>query len=126
MIIHAPISLGELIDKITILEIKLVKIVDPVKLKNINNELDKLRKIYHDIILTPDVDCFHKDLYNVNLELWKFEDQIRECNLTNEQFISIAKQIHKTNDQRSVIKKHINLTFNSDIVEEKSYKNLEL
>lgn len=129
MNILVPISLGELIDKITILEIKSTKINDNNKLKNINSELDKLKKVYSDHITHKDIDYFYKDLYNVNLELWALEDQIRECDIKNqfdEKFISIAKQIYKTNDQRSVIKKQINLNFNSDIVEEKSYKNLEI
>lgn len=111
------VSEGELIDKITILEIKDERLTDETKLKNIQRELDTLRKYEFE---TP-----HKeDLKYVNNVIWDLEDSIRiyedEGNF-GEEFIDKARNIYKYNDERARIKKKINLDQGSDIIEEKSY-----
>lgn len=124
MIVNIPVSIGELIDKITILKIKSKYISDENKLQNIRKELNFLTTILKDIKFNFEIDNLYKQLYEVNLLLWNLEDQIRYCdNLEqfDETFIEVAKSIYKTNDQRSLIKKNINLKLNSEIVEEKSH-----
>ena len=122
MIIHAPISIGELIDKITILKIKSILIVDTVKLKNIEQELQLLEELKDS--LNIDVDSLQYKLYGVNLELWHIENYKRECekNQTfNDKFIDSARQVYLKNDLRANIKKQINELVGSTITEEKSY-----
>lgn len=127
MIIHAPISLGELIDKITILQIKQERIQDTVKLKNITNELFQLIEIHSRILtdkhLADTSPLFHQ-LYHVNNQLWDIEDSKRkhesEQNF-DEEFVQLARQVYLKNDLRASIKKQINELVGSMIVEEKSY-----
>lgn len=122
MEILIPISLGELYDKLTILEIKSEKIEDVDKLKNINKEINLLKKIVHQYpIATP----YWADLYNVNSILWEIEDSIRKkesIKLYDEEFIELARRVYIYNDRRSKIKKEINTEYGSDIIEEKSYE----
>lgn len=118
--INIPVSTGEVIDKITILEIKLDKITDNDKLKNVSNELNYLKKL---------IDCNSvQDLYNelreINLTLWDIEDRLRIKESKSEfddSFIELARQVYFTNDKRAAIKKQINLHTNSELVEEKQY-----
>ena len=122
--ILAPISIGELIDKITILEIKQIYMTG-IKLKNINKEMKLLKNILQDKNLEINIDLI-KNLKKVNKKLWEIEDNIRikESNQEfDEEFIKLARSVYIENDKRASIKKEINQKYNSDLVEEKSYKN---
>lgn len=128
MNISIPVSIGELIDKLTILEIKSKIITDESKLKNISYEFESLNKIFKSLNLDNDIHDFYNELYDVNLTIWNLEDQIRERGknlLYTDDYIvlsKIAKNIYVSNDLRSTIKKNINIKYSSDIVEEKSHK----
>jgi hypothetical protein len=125
MIIHAPISIGELIDKITILKIKSVLIVDTIKLKNIEQELQLLEELKDSLNIDIDtLEPLQYKLYGVNLELWHIENYKRECEKNqnfDDKFIESARQVYLKNDLRAEIKHSINTMFGSTIVEEKSY-----
>ena len=125
--INTPISPGELVDKITILEIKKEFIDDVNKLKNINHEYDLLMQIYNnDVSITDGVDELKTKLKNINLSLWKIEDDIRDCErdkIFDNTFVELARSVYFTNDKRSKVKLEINLLLNSSLVEEKSYKD---
>lgn len=121
--ILAPVSLGELIDKITILEIKQKHMVG-IKLNNINKELEMLRNIIQDIKLEIDSELIN-NLKTVNKNLWVIEDSIRIKERNQEfdkEFIALARSVYKENDKRASIKKAINQNYNSELNEEKSYK----
>ena len=126
MEIKGPISLGELIDKITILEIKNEKINNKEKLKNISNELDKLFSLLNSLQLSKkDLDKYSKQLYVVNKKLWETEDILRALENEksfNKEFIENARNVYKLNDERFRIKNKLNKQFSSEIIEEKSYK----
>ena len=122
--ILAPVSLGELIDKITILEIKQKHMIG-IKLKNINKELKMLRNIIQDTKLEIDPKLIN-NLKNVNNNLWEIEDSIRikESNQEfDKEFIALARSVYKENDKRASIKKEINKKYNSELNEEKFYKS---
>ena len=122
--ILAPISIGELIDKITILEIKQIY-MSGIKLKNINKEMKLLKNILQDKNLEINIDLI-KNLKKINKKLWEIEDNIRikESNQEfDEEFIKLARSVYIENDKRASIKKEINQKYNSELVEEKSYKN---
>ena len=122
--ILAPVSLGELIDKITILEIKQKHMVG-IKLNNINKELEMLRNIIQDIKLEIDSELIN-NLKTVNKNLWVIEDSIRIKERNQEfdkEFIALARSVYKENDKRASIKKTINQNYNSELNEEKSYKS---
>lgn len=115
-----PVSLGELVDKITILEIKSEKIFNLVALAHINDELDALRRIHISQIDQKIVD----ELKAVNLELWDVEDELRQCEREKDfslAFVGMARSVYLLNDKRASIKKKINITHGSKLVEEKSY-----
>ena len=121
-IINAPISIGELLDKITILEIKKNKLQNS-KLENVLKELSFLRKLMekHQIEITDDL---FTQLKEINLTLWNIEDQIRIKEKNKEfdnTFIELARSVYFKNDKRAEIKKKINRLSNSEITEEKSY-----
>ena len=121
-IINAPISIGELIDKITILEIKKNKLQNS-KLENVLKELSFLRKLMekHQIKITDDL---FTQLKEINLTLWNVEDQIRIKEKNKEfdnTFIELARSVYFKNDKRAEIKKSINQLSNSEITEEKFY-----
>ena len=122
-IIHVPISIGELIDKITILEIKKDKLKN-LKLKNILKELSFLRAVLEkNSIFIPDKIFFQ--LKSINLKLWDIEDKIRIKEKNKEfdsEFIKLARSVYLNNDRRSETKKELNIMFNSEITEEKSYE----
>ena len=122
-IINVPISVGELIDKITILEIKKDKLKN-LKLKNILKELSFLRAVLEkNSIFIPD-EIFLK-LKSINLTLWDIEDKIRIKEKNKEfdnEFIELARSVYLNNDRRSETKKELNIMFNSEIIEEKSYE----
>ncbi len=122
-----PISWGELFDKITILQIKLDNIQDKNALKNIKIEYDELFKIYDNNFL-EDVSAkrFLTDLKNINKKLWNIEDNIRDKERRksfDKKFIELARSVYITNDERSRIKRNINETFGSQLIEEKSYSD---
>jgi hypothetical protein len=124
--IEAPISIGELIDKITILEIKDGRMTDRAKAVNVAKELALLRSIKTKIGLGDhEIDGFVRELRVVNSALWEIEDEIRELEARGDfgqRFIELARSIYRNNDERARIKHRINASFGSDIVEEKSYK----
>jgi len=127
MEIKGPISLGELIDKITILEIKTEKINETEKLKNISNELGRLFILLDSLQLNKkDFDKYSKQLYEVNKKLWETEDILRALENKksfNKDFIENARNVYKLNDERFRIKNKLNKQFSSEIIEEKSYKD---
>lgn len=125
--ILVPISPGELLDKITILEIKSERMDDPQKVANVGHELGLLGKIWSDSI-TEDttISGLHRLLKAINEELWEIEDDIRDeeqHDRFGERFVELARAVYVTNDKRAQAKKDVNLHFGSDIVEEKSYKD---
>ena len=118
-----PISLGELVDKITILEIKLTFITNEQALVNINNELHQLKQIS----IPSCIDL--SELTLVNKQLWDVEDLLRKYESEGyfgEHFIESARSVYKLNDKRAFIKKQINVMYNSLLVEEKSYINVHM
>jgi hypothetical protein len=122
--ILAPISLGELIDKITILEIKQMHMTG-IKLKNVDKELKLLKELLQDKNIEIDNNLI-SNLKEVNKNLWEIEDNIRtkERNQKfDKEFIKLARSVYKENDKRASIKKEINKKYNSELVEEKSYNN---
>ena len=131
MLIQAPISLGELIDKITILEIKAINITDSAKLKNVTHELDILNDKVANLLDSAGINKLaplKASLKNINQELWVIEDDIRDCELAkdfSDKFIQLARAVYFTNDKRAAVKKDINLAFGSELIEEKSYKNYQ-
>jgi hypothetical protein len=123
MKIMAPISLGELIDKITILEIKFERVKDTEKRHNIRVELDELNLIYLPL-KDRHLDNFHLELKEINERIWELEDIIRNCIKTSDNgdlYYTAALNIPLTNDRRAEIKKQINEQFGSEIIEEKLY-----
>ena len=123
--IKVVLSVGELIDKITILQIKMKFIKNKEQLNNICNELDTLKPLLKENNLeTPKINELFAELYEINLELWKIEDKIREKERQSDfsdEFISLARSVYFTNDKRADIKKKINLISGSKLIEEKSY-----
>ena len=123
--IKVTLSVGELIDKITILQIKNKFIKNNDQLKNINNELSILEPLLKKNKLnTPEINQLLSELYKVNMELWKIEDKIREKERKSDfkdEFITLARSVYITNDKRAKIKKNINLISGSKLIEEKSY-----
>ena len=127
MIINTPISLGELIDKISILQIKKKNIQNIEKLKFIDEELSLLEKSLKNALHhNENIKEYLSKLVIVNSKLWKIEDDIRECEQQkkfDQKFIELARSIYFTNDERSKLKLEINQKFGSKIVEVKSYSN---
>jgi hypothetical protein len=123
-----PISLGELIDKITILEIKSKKIKNNDALNNVNKELNYLIDIYNNVINDKsEILKLKIKLNKINSKLWEVEDNLRMMELTNQfnsEFIEEARSVYKLNDKRASIKKEINILLKSEIIEEKSYSDL--
>ncbi len=127
MTIKIPVSYGELIDKLTILDIKKIKISEQKKLENINKEFDLLEESVFEFKKQNinDYNKFYFDLKEINLKLWEIEDQIRVCEKNksfDKEFIEFSRSIYKLNDKRFNIKNEINLRFNSSIAEQKDYE----
>ena len=122
-----PISVGELVDKISILKIKKKKILNKAKQTNIIKELNFLEKIYKsNFTKNRKIKLYEKELIKINKNLWEIEDQIRNCESKknfNKIFINLARAVYLNNDKRSIVKKKINLLTKSHIVEEKLYKS---
>jgi hypothetical protein len=126
MPILAPISAGELIDKITILRVKAQRIGDPAKEANVRKELALLEAtaLSH-IPPSADLERLTAELMAVNAALWDVEDGKRDCERRQDfgpDFVALARRVYIENDQRAAIKRAINAAAGSDIVEEKSYK----
>ncbi len=125
--IHIPVSPGEVLDKITILEIKSERMSDPEKVANVKVELALLQKSWANSVSEDSViDDWHTQLKEINLALWEIEDDIRDKERTrefDERFIELARSVYFTNDRRAKIKKNLNLHLGSEIVEEKSYQD---
>jgi hypothetical protein len=124
--ILVPISPGELLDKITILRIKVARIQEAGKLANVKLELAMLEQTWRDCGgVVPELALDEHALQNVNERLWDIEDRIRdkEAKQTfDRDFIELARAVYVSNDERAVIKKRINLQLGSRLIEEKSYK----
>jgi hypothetical protein len=126
--LETPTAIAELIDKITILEIKVERFTDPAKTKNARTELALLtERRDREISSTSALRTLAANLKAVNERIWELEDAIRDCERRSDfgpGFVRIARQIYKTNDERAAVKRRINLEFDSAIVEEKSYNTL--
>lgn len=124
MIVSVPVSIGELLDKVTILLIKSQFARTAEQQTNIDKELKLLQNIIDDLGIGghPLFDSMFQALLNINTALWHIEDNIRKTTgMSDDAFITLAKSVHTTNDERSALKRQINLTFQSDIIEEKIY-----
>ena len=126
MLLNVPVSVGEVVDKLTILEIKAARITDPGKLQNITAELESLRPLVSGGVFDKqEVRALTDALRAVNGELWDIEDNIRAEDAAGrfgERFIELARAVYVTNDRRADLKKRINLATGSALVEEKSYE----
>ena len=117
------VSNGEIIDKLTVIQIKLERIKDEAKLVNLKKEFEVLSQVASKIIETDSP--LYQSLYKVNCELWDIEDHIRDLERNKdfgEDFINTARSVYIKNDERSRIKREINLTTSSSLIEEKSYE----
>lgn len=117
-----PVSWGELLDKITILEIKAARITAPGPLANVRRELTLLRDVAAPALTAPGIGPLMDQLRAVNRALWEVEDDIRRKEATgafDDGFIALARAVYRTNDERSAIKRRINLSLGSALVEEK-------
>ena len=125
MIINTPVSLGELVDKISILHIKNLNIKDSEKIKLVKEELSLLNKTLDDHINRNDIQQHLDSLIAINSKLWVIEDDIRDCErnkIFDQKFIELARSVYFTNDKRSAVKLEINKKFGSKIIEVKSYE----
>tara|TARA_R110000744_G_scaffold367622_1_gene477177 strand:+ start:351 stop:749 length:399 start_codon:yes stop_codon:yes gene_type:complete len=129
--IEIPVSFGELVDKLTILELKFHYIKDKVKSIHIKHELQLLKKLYKkyydtgDLPIKTTIHDLKDKLYKINSDIWKLEDNIRNKEKLQEfddDFISYARSIYKVNDKRALLKRKLNNLVNSEIIEEKSYQ----
>ena len=123
--IFAEISVGELLDKISILEIKQKNIKDEQKIKIISKELESLNySLKKDVRITDEIKSLYEDLKKINIKLWSIEDGKRDCERNGdfgEKFIQLARSVYIENDQRAKIKNKINKISGSNISEVKSY-----
>jgi len=123
--IFAEISVGELLDKISILEIKQKNIKDEQKIKIISKELESLNySLKKDVHITDEIKSLYEDLKKINIKLWNIEDGKRDCERNGnfgEKFIQLARSVYIENDQRAKIKNKINKISGSNISEVKSY-----
>ena len=128
-IIQVPVSPGEVLDKITILEIKSERMDDPVKVANVRRELELLLGTWQQSVEDDEtIRRIHAELKSINEALWEIEDDIRDKELAKEfdaRFIELARSVYVTNDQRANDKKELNVYLGSEIVEEKSYKDYQ-
>jgi len=122
------VSNGELLDKISILELKLLKIEDKEKLINVQNEFDVLNPLAQELFEKNDgqLQNHYLELANINGQLWDIEDWIRDCEREkrfDKEFVELARSVYITNDKRCEVKKLINILTSSGLVEEKSYQD---
>lgn len=129
MTINVDLAYGELLDKVTILQIKSERITDENKLSNVNKELDLLNKLWKlDKKSSVDIDSEFAALKDINEKIWDIEDGIRDKERVKEfdqKFIELARSVYISNDKRAEIKRVINLKLGSDLIEEKSYADYE-
>jgi hypothetical protein len=127
MTLLIQVSPGELIDKMTILEVKLDHMSDPAKLANVRREHDMIKQAFREHVAnTPALAKLIADLKATNLTLWTIEDDIRDHERKGdfgESFVALARSVYRINDERAAIKRHINVLLDSAIVEEKSYSH---
>tara|TARA_R110000868_G_scaffold83543_1_gene235731 strand:- start:666 stop:1097 length:432 start_codon:yes stop_codon:yes gene_type:complete len=119
------VSIGEVVDKYTILVIKFSKIKEVAKLDNIQKELNYIVQVLREDYSLITDDYLTKGLLEINKELWKIEDDVRDCERSKDfgpKFIQLARSVYKLNDKRAHIKKEINIKYGSEFVEEKSYQ----
>ncbi len=123
--VSVEIAPGELIDKITILDIKRERIADPAKLANVRRELDVLSRARDSALPeSADLDRLTADLKAVNEALWDIEDRIRGCERNGDfgpTFVELARAVYRTNDRRAHLKRAVNELLGSTLIEEKSY-----
>ena len=128
-LISAPVSFGELIDKITILEIKSERMTDAAKLANVRDELELLSALWQrDPAANIDISAERAELKSINEALWEIEDEIRlkeRDQAFDARFIELARAVYHTNDKRAAVKRAINLKLGSRLVEEKSYQDYQ-
>ena len=126
-VMTVPVSFGEVLDKITILEIKSERIADPEKVKNVRLELDELSATWNQAVQDQAaIADLREQLKAVNEQLWEIEDDIRDQEADQDfgaRFIELARAVYVTNDKRAAIKKDVNLALGSRFVEEKSYQD---
>ena len=125
MLIDTPISLGELVDKISILIIKDENIDDLDKKNLVNKELSFLKKTLKKYLKEEEIKDYLDELIDINSKLWVIEDDIRDCErnkIFDQKFIDLARSVYFTNDIRAVIKSKINKNFGSELLEVKSYE----
>ena len=127
--ILVPVSPGEMLDKITILEIKSERIDDPQKVANVRHELDLLNTVWSKAVENDaTVVALKARMKSINEALWEIEDDIRDQERAKDfgvRFVELARAVYVTNDQRADAKKELNLYLGSDIVEEKSYQDYQ-
>ena len=124
MNILVPISPGELLDKITILEIKLARMADESKLANVRVELESLAAVEASLPNDAGLPALRQSLREINEALWVIEDDIRDCERAGDfgqRFIELARAVYHTNDRRAAVKREVNVALGSRLVEEKSY-----
>ena len=125
MIISIPVSLGELVDKISILIIKDKNIDDLDKKNHVNKELSFLKKTLKKYLKEEEIKDYLDELIEINSKLWVIEDDIRDCErnkIFDQKFIDLARSVYFTNDIRADIKSKINKNFGSELIEVKSYE----
>ena len=125
MLLHVPVSPGEFLDKLTILELKAERITDPAKLANVRRELELMRATWAASPLAArDVTALVDGLRATNAVLWDVEDRLRACEAERRfdaAFVELARTVYRTNDRRAAVKRQLNLALGSDLLEEKSY-----
>ena len=123
--IQVPISPGELLDKITILEIKQERIEDEKQQKNICHELERLTDVLHaNVVTSSELTTLTDELKSINMQLWDVEDDIRKKESSasfDSGFIELARSVYRLNDKRAEFKRKISVLLESNIIEEKSY-----
>jgi len=118
---YIPVSIGELFDKYSILQIKQSKIIEKTKLNMVEYELSQLKKLIDNYIID---ELLVNQLKNINTELWDIEDKLRikeKMLVFDDEFILLARKVYITNDKRNIVKNKISLSLNSDLIEVKSY-----
>ena len=123
---NIKISIGEALDRLSILEIKMIKIKDEVKLANIKKEHDYLKELIDNELSFDRVESYYRELFRINHSLWIIEDELRVLELNHDfgnEFIKLARSVYFTNDERAEVKKKINIDEKSEFIEEKSYIN---
>jgi hypothetical protein len=121
-----PISIGELFDKISILEIKSERLSDEAKLANVDKEMGFLKKIAEGLVLVhpKKIEALFLRLKKINTGIWEAEDKIRDCerlNAFDDDFLATARSIYRLNDERASVKRELSILTSSAIIEEKSY-----